>query len=54
MTEIEELVKLILPELLIYFKSGKNPHFLQKELDNKENPSIAIVKEVHSDDRATA
>lgn len=43
MTEIEELVKLILPELLIYFKSGKNPHFLQKELDNKGNTNCNIT-----------
>ena len=45
MTEIEELVKLMLPELLKYLKLGESSHFLQKELDNKENPSIAIVKE---------
>jgi len=50
MTEIEEIVKLMLPELLIYFKSEKISDFVQKGLDNIKNPSIAIVQEVTTDD----
>lgn len=50
MTEIEEIVKLMLPELLIYFKSEKISDFVQKGLDNKKNPSIANVQEVITDD----
>ena len=50
MTQIEELVKLILPEFksfIILRSIGKN---LQKELDNKENPSIHCVREETRDD----
>lgn len=50
MTKIEEIVKLMLPELLLYFKSEKISDFVQKGLDNKKNPSIANVQEVITDD----
>ena len=50
MTEIEEIVKLMLPELLLYFKSEKISDSVQKGLDNKKNPSIANVQEVITDD----
>ena len=45
MTEIEELVILILPELKTFIKSESIDKFMQKELDNKENPSITYVTE---------
>ncbi|MBQ9035721.1 MAG: hypothetical protein IJ099_07185 [Alphaproteobacteria bacterium] len=50
MTEIEEIVKLMLPELLIYFKSEKISDFVQKGLDNREKQSIHCVQEVTTDD----
>lgn len=50
MTEIEEIVKLMLPELLIYFKSEKISDFVQKVLDNREKQSIHCVQEVTTDD----
>lgn len=43
MTEIEELVMLILPELKTFIKSESIDQFVQKELDNKENPSIVTL-----------
>ena len=45
MTEIEELVILILPELKAFIKTESIDKFAQKELDNKENPSITYVTE---------
>lgn len=45
MTDIEELVKLILPELKSFIKLESIGENLQKELDNKENPSIHCVME---------
>ena len=44
MTEIEEIVKLMLPELLLYFKSEKISDFVQKGLDKIEIPSICVIK----------
>lgn len=43
MTEIEEIVKLMLPELLLYFKSEKISDFVQKGLDNKGNTNCNIT-----------
>lgn len=45
MTETEELVMLILPELKAFIKSESIDEFVQKELDNKENTIIHCVTE---------
>ena len=40
MTQKEKLVKIILPDLLIYLRKKKSGEILQKRLDNREIPSI--------------
>lgn len=45
MTEIEELVKLILPALKEFFNTQNISDNKQKHLDKVQNPSIACVKE---------
>lgn len=50
MTEIEELVKLILPELIMFLKNEENSTKEQKELDIILNPSIPCVQEAPSHD----
>lgn len=42
MTEIEELVELILPELMMFLKNEENSIKMQKELDISKNPSISL------------
>lgn len=50
MTDIEELVKLILPELKSFIKLKSIGENLQKELDNPENPSIhCVTEEIRND-----
>lgn len=50
MTEIEELVKLILPELIMFLKDEENSTKEKKELDIILNPSISCVQETPSHD----
>ena len=45
MTEIEELVKLILPALKEFFNTQNISDNKQKQLDKVQNPSIACIKE---------
>ena len=45
MTEIEELVTLILPEFKSFIKTENIGENLKKRLDNEENPSIHSVTE---------
>ncbi len=45
MTDIEEIVVLILPELKAFIFDKSIEINLQKGLDNKENPSIHCVQE---------
>lgn len=44
MTETQKIIKLILPELLAWIAGQNCSELTQKELDNKENPSIHTVK----------
>ena len=44
MTETQKIIKLILPELLAWISGQNCSDLTQKELDNKENPSIHTVK----------
>ncbi len=44
MTETQKIIKLILPELLAWITGQNCSKLTQKELDNKENPSIHTVK----------
>ena len=50
MTETEEFVKIMLPELLYFFRGEENRLISQKGLDNNVNPSIHTVQEVNPDD----
>ncbi len=45
MTEIEELVKLILPALKEFFNTQNISDNKQKQLYKVQNPSIACIKE---------
>lgn len=45
MTEIEELVKMILPALKEFFNTQNISDNKQKQLDKVQNPSIACIKE---------
>lgn len=50
MTEIEEFVTLILPELIAFIKNESIGKIVKKELDNKEKPSIYTVQEATRND----
>ena len=44
MTDTKKIVKILLPELLKLIDWQNSSELVQKGLDNKENPSIRIVK----------
>lgn len=50
MTEIEELIELMAPELLVYFKAEENCVYVQKELDNNKEQSVCCDREATEDD----
>ena len=43
MTDIQKIIKILLPELLALIDGQNSSDLPQKGLDNKENPSIRIV-----------
>lgn len=44
MTEIQKIINLLLPELIAQIDKDNSSNLTQKGLDNKENPSIHMVK----------
>lgn len=43
MTQIEKLIKIIMPDLLKYLKMKESGELAQKRLDNLSNPSMYCV-----------
>lgn len=44
MTDIQKIINILLPELIAQIKGENSSELLQKELDNKEIPSIHSSK----------
>jgi len=44
MTDTKKIIKILLPEILKLIDGQNSSELVQKGLDNKENPSIAVVK----------
>ena len=43
MTQVEKLIKIIMPDLLRYLKMKESGELAQKRLDNLSNPSMYCV-----------
>ena len=43
MTDTKKIIKILLPEMLKLIDGQNSSELVQKELDNKENPSIRNV-----------
>lgn len=44
MTDTKKIIKILRPEILKLIEGQNSSELVQKGLDNKENPSIAVVK----------
>lgn len=49
MTQVEKLIKIIMPDILRYLEMKESGEIIQKRLDKIKNPSIHCVDETEED-----
>lgn len=49
MTQVEKLIKIIMPDILRYLEMQESGEIIQKRLDKIKNPSIHCDNEIEED-----